>query len=350
MTRVSRPQFSALVGASSAAQTDALLSVEALRVELPVEGRLLPAVDGVTFSIRAGEALAVVGESGSGKSQLARAILGLSPDGSRVSGRVAASGRDLLALSEREWVEVRGTQIALVLQEPASALDPVRTIGAQIVEAIRLHREVSARQARTLALDALRDVGFPDPEGGFEEYAHRLSGGLRQRALLASALAPEPRVLIADEPTASLDATVAAQVLDLMDRLRRERGLALLLITHDLGVVARHADRAIVLYAGQIVEEAGTFELFASPRHPYTRGLLASVPRLGESRSGAGRYGAIPGSIPDLSRRPFGQCVFAPRCGERFDPCERRPPQLYPVDGVGVRCFLYEAAPPPARR
>jgi peptide/nickel transport system ATP-binding protein len=350
MTTPSRPRFSAPVGASSADQTDALLLVEDLHVELSVQGRLLPAVDGVTFSLAAGESLAVVGESGSGKSQLARAILGLSPPGSRVTGRVLCGGRDVRALKERQWGAVRGRQIGLVLQEPASALDPVRTIGAQIVEAIRLHRKLSAEQARVRALDALRDVGFPDPVGGFGEYAHRLSGGLRQRALLAAALAPEPRILIADEPTASLDATVAAQVLELLDRLRRDRGLALLLITHDLGVVARHADRAVVLYAGQVVEEVGVRDLFSSPRHPYTRGLLASIPRLGETRDEGGRYGAIAGSIPDLARRLSGQCSFAPRCPERFDPCERRAPELYPAGTARARCFLYEAPPGPAPR
>jgi peptide/nickel transport system ATP-binding protein len=350
MTIGNRPPSSALVGASSDARGNVLLSVEALRVELPVDGRLRPAVDGLTFAIHAGESLAVVGESGSGKSQLARAILGLSPEASRLSGRVVRNGRNLLELSEREWRKVRGPQIGLVLQEPASALDPVRTIGEQVVEAVRLHRAVTAGEARRLALEVLRDVGFPDPASGFAEYPHRLSGGLRQRALLATVLVLEPRVLIADEPTASLDATVAAQVLELLDRLRRERGLALLLITHDLGIVARHADRVLIVYAGRIVEESGVRELFASPRHPYTRGLLSSVPRLGETRGGAPRFRAIPGSIPDLPERPVGQCLFAPRCAERFDPCERRAPELYTVEGARVRCFLYETPAAPAAR
>jgi oligopeptide/dipeptide ABC transporter ATP-binding protein len=345
MTRRSRPDFSAPVGASSVAR-DTLLSVEDLRVELPVGDGLFAAVDGVSFSLAPGEGVALVGESGCGKSQLARAILGLSPQGSRVSGRVVFEGWDVLGLSERERNAVRGGQIALVLQEPASALDPVRTVGAQVVEAIRLHRSVSAAGARALALETLGDVGFPNPAGGFDEYPHRLSGGLRQRALLAAALATQPRILIADEPTASLDATVAAQVLELLDALRRDRGLSLLLVTHDLGIVARHADRAIVLYAGRIVEEAGVRDLFESPRHPYTKGLLASVPRLGDARAAGQHYAAIPGSIPDLSRRPAGQCAFAPRCPERFAPCDRSEPALYDVASSRARCFLYDASAP----
>ena len=345
MTRASRPS-SALAGAANAVPGERLLFVEDLRVELPVGDALFPAVDGVSFSLAAGEAVALVGESGCGKSQLARAILGLSPEDSRVSGRVVFEGRDLRALSEKERNSVRGGQIGLVLQEPASALDPVQTVGAGIVEAIRLHRPVSAARARALALEALRDVGFPDPEGGFGEYPHRLSGGLRQRALLAAALAPQPRLLIADEPTASLDATVAAQVLELLDALRRERGLSLLLVTHDLGIVARHAGRAIVLYAGRIVEEAGVRDLFAAPRHPYTQGLLASVPRLEDARTASRRYVTIPGSLPDLSRRPTGQCAFAPRCPERFEPCDRSEPELYAVGTSRARCFLYAPASP----
>jgi|RhiMetdeSRZDD1v2_1073273.scaffolds.fasta_scaffold19214_3 oligopeptide/dipeptide ABC transporter ATP-binding protein len=343
MARRSRPDSLVTVGASSAAR-DVLLFVEDLRVALPVGDELFPAVDGVSFSLAPGEAVALVGESGCGKSQLARAILGLSPEGSRVSGNVVFEGRDLLALPERQKNAIRGGQIGLVLQEPASALDPVRTVGAQVVEAIRLHRPVSEAGARALALETLRDVGFPDPAAGFDEYPHRLSGGLRQRALLAAALAPQPRILIADEPTASLDATVAAQVLELLDALRRQRRLALLLVTHDLGVVAHHADRAIVLYAGRIVEEAGVRDLFAAPRHPYTQGLLASVPRLADAQNPSRRYAAIPGSIPDLTRRPVGRCAFAPRCPERFEPCEKSEPALYVVGPSRARCFLYDPA------
>lgn len=304
----------------------------------------------MSFTLAAGESLAVVGESGSGKTQLARALLGLPPGGARVSGHLASGGRDLLSLSEDEWRGVRGGQIGLVFQEPASAFDPVRTIGAQIVEAIRLHRPVSRSEARAIAISALRDAAFPDPEGALEEYAHRLSGGLRQRAFLALTLAPGPKVLLADEPTASLDATVAAQVLELLDQTRAARGLGVLLITHDLGIVAEHCDRVLVLYAGRVVEEAATADLFRAPCHPYTRGLLASVPRIrSEGRREGERYEAIPGALADLSARPTGACAFAPRCPERFEPCDRSEPELYRTASGRARCFLYQGAPAQVR-
>ncbi len=322
-----------------------LLSVEDVAVDLPVEGAFYPAVDGVSFSLDAGEALAVVGESGSGKTQLARAILGLSPAGARVRGRVAYGGKELLRLSDRGWGAIRGREIAMVFQEPASALDPVQTIGAQIEEAIRSGDPVSRAQVRRRARAALEEVAFPDADRGIDEYPHRLSGGLRQRACLAIALCGKPKILVADEPTASLDATVATQILDLLDGLRRERGLAVLLITHDLGIVATRCDRVLVLYAGQIVEEAPTAGLFREPAHPYTRGLLRSVPRLdARARESGERFDAIPGSIEDLAGRARGRCAFSPRCPERFEPCERREPDLY-ATGIGrARCFLHEVS------
>jgi oligopeptide/dipeptide ABC transporter ATP-binding protein len=327
-----------------------LLAVEDLTVELPVHGVRRPAVDGVSFALAAGEAVAVVGESGSGKTQLARGILGLVPDAGSLSGRVLYEGRDLLPLSDREWGTVRGREIGMVFQEPASALDPVRTIGEHIVEAVRLHRSCSRQEARRVAIEALRSVAFPDPESGLDAYAHRLSGGLRQRASLAIALAPGPRLLLADEPTASLDATVAFQILELLDQLRRERGLAILLITHDLGLVARHCDRALVLYAGRIVEEAATGNLFRGPGHPYTRGLLRSAPRLGAAARHRGqRYATITGAPSDLSARASGSCAFAPRCPDRFAPCDLREPGFYPCGQSRVRCFLHEpGGGPPA--
>ncbi len=330
----------------AAAPGDALLRVEDLRVELPVGGRMLPAVDGVTFALSEGESVAVVGESGSGKTQLARAILGLSPPGARVRGRLTFRGEELLALPERRWQALRGAGIGMVFQEPAAALDPVRTIGAEIGESVRLHSRVSRSRARELARAALAEVAFPDPEGGLDEYPHRLSGGLRQRAHLASVLAAGPRLLLADEPTASLDATVARDILELLDRLRRERGLTVLLITHDLGVVARHCDRVLVVYAGRIVEEAPTVALFRAPGHPYTRGLLRSVPRLAAVARRAGeRYDAIPGALPDLGERPGVGCAFAPRCGDRFEPCDVREPELYPTESGRARCFLHDSRP-----
>ena len=320
-----------------------------LRVELPVDGAVYPAVDGVSFTLAAGECVAVVGESGSGKTQLARALLGLPPEGAKISGRLAYAGRELLALSEDEWRSVRGGEMGLVFQEPASAFDPAQTIGAQIQEAIALHRRVSRDEARRIAIAALRDVAFPDPESALGEYAHRLSGGLRQRAFLALTLAPRPKVLLADEPTASLDSTVAAQVLDLLDRLRAERGLGVLLITHDLGIVASRCDRVLVLYAGRVVEEAATADLFRAPSHPYTRGLLASVPRVRSTGRREGeRYASIPGALADLSARPRGVCAFAPRCPERFEPCEVREPAPFPAPSGRARCFLYENPRPEA--
>jgi peptide/nickel transport system ATP-binding protein len=318
--------------------------VRDLRVEVSVGGRLAPAVNGVDFDLAAGESLAVVGESGCGKTLLARALLGLAPEAARVSGSISIGGRELVGSSAEEWRRVRGRQISLVFQEPASAFDPVATVGAQIVEAVRAHRKVSRSEARRIAIERLREVGFPDPLRGMTEYPHRLSGGLKQRAFLAMALASDPAVLVADEPTTALDATVAAQVLELLDRLRLDRGLALLLITHDLGTVATHADRVIVMYAGRVVEEATAADLFRAPRHPYTRGLLASLPRLSARTRGSGRrFDAIPGVVPDLASRPDGMCSFAPRCPERFDPCDLEEPALYPAGESTARCFLYDA-------
>ncbi len=330
------------IAPSPSSTASPLLAVENLTVELSAGGALRPALRGVTFALEAGESVALVGESGCGKTQLARAILGLSPETARVTGSVRFGGRSLLGLSDTQWRAVRGREIGLVFQEPASALDPVQTIGAQIRETLRFHFDVSRAESRRLALAALRDVGFPDPERALSEYPHRLSGGLRQRALLALTLVAGPALLLADEPTASLDATVAAQVLDLLDGLRRERGLTLLLITHDLGAVAAHCDRVLVLYAGQIVEEADTATLFRSPAHPYTRGLLRSMPTVAPAARERGRrYEVIPGLLADLSSREARGCAFAPRCPERFEPCEASPPDLYPTGAGRARCFLY---------
>ncbi|MEP6994745.1 MAG: ABC transporter ATP-binding protein [Acidobacteriota bacterium] len=323
-----------------------LLSIENLSVDLPVARVRRAAVEDVSFTLSAGESVAVVGESGCGKTQLARAILGLPPEGGRVRGRVLYAGRDLLSLSEREWRDVRGRHIGLMFQEPASALDPVKTIGAQIRESLGFHADLSRAQSRSLARAALQEVAFPDPDRGLDEYPHRLSGGLRQRALLAMTLASGPKILLADEPTASLDSTVAAQVLDLLDRLRRERGLTILLITHDLGAVARHCDRVLVLYSGRIVEEAETRHLFHSPCHPYTRGLLRSVPRVASAiRQRGQRYEVIPGTVADLSMRTANACAFAPRCPDRFAPCDQSQPELYGTVSGTARCFLYGGVP-----
>ncbi len=319
-----------------------LLSVRDLKVELPAGGRWAPAVDGVSFDLERGEALAVAGESGCGKTLLGRALLGLPPETARVTGSILWNGSDLVGLPEKKWDLLRGKAIAMLFQEPAAALDPVMTVGDQVAEAVRLHRPVSRPEARRLAVERLREVSFPDPERGADEYPHRLSGGQKQRALLASALAADPELLIADEPTTALDATVAAEVMELLGRLRQRRGLALLLISHDLGLVARECDRALVLYAGRVVEEASTAELFRSPRHPYTRGLLACLPSLERAGSSSRHFPSIPGAVPDLFDRTEGACAFAPRCPDRFEPCEHRLPALLGDDGARVRCFLYD--------
>jgi len=318
-----------------------ILSVRDLKVELLLLGVWRPAVNGVSFDLHEGESLAVVGETGCGKTLLGRALINLAPEGARVSGAIVYRGQDLLRIPEDEWGRVRGGEIGFVFQEPAAALDPVQPIGAHILEAIRRHRAGGSREAREIARSLLAEVSFPDPDRGLDEYPHRLSGGLKQRALLAIALAGNPAILVADEPTTALDATVSAEVLELLDRLRRDRGLSLLLITHDLGSVARHSDRTLVLYSGRVAEEAATADLFRSPRHPYTRGLLDCIPRIGTAEPGTRRFRAIPGTVPDLSFRPAGVCSFAPRCPDRFVPCELSEPALYAAGSATARCFLY---------
>lgn len=318
-----------------------LLSVRNLKVELPLQGEWRPAVAGVTFEVRSGESLGIVGESGCGKTLLARALVGLPPEGARVSGVALYRGRDLLSLSEREWEKVRGREIALIFQEPGAALDPVQTIGAQIAEA--LPGRPSGFGARARARQLLAEASFSDPERGVNEYPHRLSGGQRQRAFLAAALAGDPSILVADEPTTALDATVSAEVMELLEALRARRRLTLILITHDLATVARYTDRLLVLYAGRVVEEARTAELFRAPRHPYTRALLACAPRLDAAGARHSRLPTIAGSVPDLAFRPSGVCAFALRCPDRFAPCETREPECYEVGESRARCFLYEA-------
>lgn len=319
--------------------TAPLLSVESLRTVFRVTGGSEPAaVDGVSFTIAPGETLGLVGESGSGKSVTALSIVRLvMPPGRIAGGCVRLDGRNLLELSEREMCAVRGRRIGFVFQEPMVALDPVYTIGAQIVETLRIHGLAAGAAARRRAVELLDAVSMPDAQRRVREYPHQLSGGLRQRAMIALALAADPVLLIADEPTTALDATVQAEILDLLRDLRRRLNLAILLITHDLGVVAEMADRVAVMYAGRIVEEAPAAALFEHPAHPYTRALLASIP----GAVPGGRPQAIPGSVPALGNLPAG-CAFAPRCPERFDACSARP-DLYPVGGGhDVRCFLHQ--------
>lgn len=327
-----------------------LLAVRDLVVEVPVAGTLRPAVNGVSFDVGRGETVAIVGESGCGKTLVGRALVDLLPEVARRKGSIAFRGRELSAGDERAWRPVRGPGIGIVFQEPAAALDPVRTIGSQIAEALRFSGRDGGdlRAIRSRSRDLLAEVAFPDPDRGLSEYAHRLSGGQRQRAFLAIALAGNPSLLIADEPTASLDATVAADVLDLIDRLRRDRGLALLLITHDLPSAASRADRALVLYAGRVVESGPAGSVFRDPQHPYTRGLIGSLPCLALGPALGVLLSPIAGAVPPLGSRPAGACAFAPRCPERFEPCTIAEPDLYPAGSAGVRarCFLYGGTPP----
>ncbi len=318
-----------------------LLQVENLTIEFPSGGRSLAVVRGVSFAVDRGEFVGLAGESGSGKSLTALAILRLVPPPGRIAaGRVLLDGADLLALPERALRRVRGARIGLVLQEPMTALDPVFTVGDQIAEAVRAHRRVSRRRARDEAARLLELVAIPDAGRRLKDYPHQLSGGQRQRVLIAMALAAAPELLLADEPTTALDVTIQAQILELLERLRRELGLAILLITHDLAVVAETCDRLLVMYAGQLVEEAPVAELFARPAHPYTRRLLAAVPRLGQPAA-RGQLPSIPGQVPDPAALPSG-CAFHPRCPDVMDVCPRHSPDLYPVSaGQRARCFLY---------
>ncbi|HEU4751828.1 MAG TPA: ABC transporter ATP-binding protein [Armatimonadota bacterium] len=303
--------------------SEPLLSVRDLQVDFHVGDRLARAVDGVSFDLFSGEVLAVVGESGCGKSVTALSVMRLVPQPpGRVSGEVGFEGRDLLRIPEREMERVRGGRIAMVFQDPLSSLNPVMTIGYQVAEAIALHQKVPMKLAWERAIEMLGRVGLPDPEVRAHSYPHQVSGGQRQRVMIAMAFACNPEVVIADEPTTALDVTVQRQVLDLMLELRRERGTSILLITHDLGVVAETADRVQVMYAGKVVETGTVFEIFDDPQHPYTRALLASVPRLEGDR--LERLPAISGQPPDLLSLPPG-CPFQPRCPLAHDRCVEMP-------------------------
>ena len=299
-----------------------LLAIEHLTTVFDLAGGMAPAVIDVSFHVDAGETVCLVGESGSGKSVTALSILGLVQRPGRIAGgKVVFKGRDLLALNEREMQKVRGAEIGLVFQEPMTALNPVFTIGNQIEETLMVHGVARGRAAKDRAVELLEAVSMPEPERRVRDYPHQLSGGLRQRALIALALACTPTLLIADEPTTALDVTIQAQILDLLRDLQERLGLGLLLITHDLGVVAEMADRVAVMYAGRIVEEAPVRDLFFDPRHPYTRGLLASIP--GGARGS--RLQAIQGTVPPIGHLPPG-CAFAPRCPSHFEPCDAAPP------------------------
>ena len=299
-----------------------LLEVRNLKTHFATKRGEIRSVDGVSFSIEQGEVLSLVGESGCGKSVTALSIMRLvSQPGRIIGGEMLFEGRDLLGLREAEMRQIRGNEIAMIFQDPMTSLNPVYTVGNQIAEAIRLHRKVSKKEAWNQVIEGMRDVAIPAPETRAKSYPHEMSGGMRQRVMIAMALACDPKLLIADEPTTALDVTIQAQILDLLNELREKRNLALLLITHDLGVVAEMADRVAVMYAGKIVEEALVRELFGQPRHPYTEGLLRAVPRLDESGEATKRrLQTIEGVVPNPLDLPPG-CRFAPRCLHAREQC-----------------------------
>ena len=318
-----------------------LLEVDGLKTYFYTRDGVVRAVDGVSFTVYPGETLAVVGESGCGKSVTSLSILRLiaSPPGRTIAGRLLFEGRDLLGLSEPEMRHVRGNEISMIFQEPMTSLNPVLTVGRQIAEALTLHRGLSHDEALSRAVEMLRLVNMPEPERRVAQYPHQLSGGMRQRVMIAMALACEPKLLIADEPTTALDVTIQAQILDLMRELKAKTGAAIVLITHDLGVVAEMAQRVVVMYAGRKVEEAPVDALFARPRHPYTRGLMNSIPRLGAAGAGHRRLAEIPGTVPSL-REDIAGCIFAPRCSYATERCRREyPPLEQKSAGHSVACW-----------
>ena len=320
-----------------------VLEVEDLRVTFPgPNGSRVAAVDGVSFSLNRGETLALVGESGCGKSLTGLSLLRLVPPPGRIepASRIRLGDTSVLGLEGDDLREIRGRRIGMIFQDPMTSLDPVFRVGDQIAEGILAHFPISKREARDRAVALLREVGIPDPAARADAYPHQLSGGMRQRVMIAIALAAEPEILIADEPTTALDVTVQAQILEVLDRLRAQRGMAVLLITHDLGIVAGRADRVAVMYAGEIVEEAPTTALFLKPSHPYTQGLFASIPRLAGP---VARLSPIPGTVPPASAWPSG-CRFRPRCPHAFEPCVDDPALLPVVPEHRARCWLVDPA------
>ena len=318
-----------------------LLTVEGLTASFATESGRLPAVENVSFHIHPGEALGLVGESGCGKSVTALSIMRLlpRPAGHIDQGRVLLADTDLTRLPPERMRTIRGSRLAMIFQEPMTALNPVHSIGKQLREAFRIHGHITAKgPADGKAVDLLRQVGIPDPKRRLKEFPHQISGGMRQRVMIAMALAGDPELLIADEPTTALDVTIQAQILDLIKAQQRKRGLSLLLITHDLGVIAETCDRVCVMYAGRIVETADVVTLFARPAHPYTRGLLTSIPRL-ENRRKA-RLTVIPGMVPALSELPPG-CRFQNRCPQAQDICrDREPPDITVGNGHSAACYF----------
>lgn len=318
-----------------------LLDVKGLKTYFYLEGkRVAKAVDGVNFSVNPGETVALVGESGSGKSITSLSIMKLiGKPGKIEEGQILFDGKDLVNFTDKQMTQVRGREIGMIFQEPMTALNPVFTIGNQITETLIRHKKVSKAEADKKAIDLLKLVGFPRAEETMKEYPHQLSGGMRQRAMIAIAISCDPKLLIADEPTTALDVTIQAQILDIMDEMKKKFNMAVLLITHDLGVVAEYADRVMVMYGGQIVEQTTVENLFLNPKHPYTNGLLESLPSLEKE---VDRLGAIKGMVPAAHEFPAG-CRFSDRCPHVMDKCRAANPELVTVEsGHNVRCYLYE--------
>ena len=316
-----------------------LLQVENLKVNYYTDNGVVSPVDGVSFEIKEGETLAIVGESGCGKSLTALSIMGLiDKPGKIAEGKIIFQGKDLVKISKRNWHQIRGEELAMIFQEPLTSLNPVFTIGNQISESIRLHQKVNKQEAKKRSIELIKRVGIPRADKIYNSYPHFLSGGMRQRAMIAIALSCNPKLLIADEPTTALDVTIQAQILELMRGLSREYGTAIMLITHDLGVVAEMADQVVVMYTGQVVERSDVFSLFKHPKHPYTQGLLSSIPNICELKD---ELETIEGVVPNLSELPQG-CRFYPRCSKAHERCILGQPELKKVSNKqAARCWLY---------
>jgi oligopeptide/dipeptide ABC transporter ATP-binding protein len=325
--------------------SDVILELRDLKTHFHTPDGVVKAVDGVTYSLNAGETLGVVGESGCGKSVTALSILRLIPEPpGQISGEgIFFEGKDLTKMNTKELRHIRGNEISMIFQEPMTSLNPVFTVGFQIAEAVMLHQELGKKDAYDKAVEMLDLVGIPLPRQRVREYPHQLSGGMRQRVMIAMALSCNPRILLADEPTTALDVTIQAQILDLMSKLKDELGTAIIMITHDLGLIAETCKRVVVMYAGKVVEEASVEEIFANPMHPYTIGLLGSIPKLRTSSAAAeqGRLEEIPGIVPSLHRLPTG-CTFNPRCPKVFGMCAESEPELKELSpGHFARCFFH---------
>jgi dipeptide transport system ATP-binding protein len=312
----------------------ALLEIKNLSVEFPTQGGIMRAVDGVSLTLEKGEVLGVVGESGSGKSVTMLALMGLVPFPGKVTAdKLSFNGQDLLTISDRDRRKLTGKDVAMIFQEPTTSLNPCFTIGFQLTETLRLHEAMDRKAARRRAIELLEQVGIPSPEGRLSSFPHQMSGGMNQRVMIAMAIACNPKLLIADEPTTALDVTIQAQILDLLVTLQKERNMALVMITHDMGVIAETAKRIMVMYAGQVMEERAAEDLFASPQHPYTAALLAALPE----HSHDGRLATIPGVVPGLYDRPRG-CLFSPRCAYATEHSRNVRPELREWAGGQIRC------------